>query len=62
MAFLLDSSGSIGVNSYNDMKRFINEVIDHFTVSPKGKQGKTLLTVHIQLVKCSLPVVFTSLK
>ena len=38
VAFLLDSSGSIGQNNYLDMKRFINEVIDHFQISPKGKQ------------------------
>lgn len=35
VAFLLDSSGSIGQNNYLDMKRFINEVIDHFYISPK---------------------------
>lgn len=35
VAFLLDSSGSIGQNNYLDMKRFINEVIDHFHISPK---------------------------
>lgn len=35
VAFLLDSSGSIGQNNYLDMKRFINEVIDHFQISPK---------------------------
>lgn len=36
LAFLLDSSGSIGSVSYQDMKRFINEVIEHFIVSPTG--------------------------
>lgn len=35
LAFLLDSSGSIGEKNYLDMKRFINEVIDHFHISPK---------------------------
>ena len=38
LAFLLDSSGSIRENNYLDMKIFINEVIDHFHISPKGKQ------------------------
>ncbi|PFX30926.1 Matrilin-4 [Stylophora pistillata] len=35
VAFLLDSSSSIESGSYIDMKKFINEVIDHFKVSPK---------------------------
>ncbi|XP_020626967.1 collagen alpha-1(XIV) chain-like [Orbicella faveolata] len=34
IAFLLDSSGSIGNVSYQDMKTFINEVIDCFHISP----------------------------
>lgn len=35
VAFLLDSSGSIGQKNYLDMKIFINKVIDHFHISPK---------------------------
>lgn len=35
VAFLLDSSGSIGQKNYLAMKGFINEVIDHFHISPK---------------------------
>ena len=40
LAFLLDSSGSIGEVNYQDMKRFINDVIEHFHVSPEGKISK----------------------
>ncbi|XP_078379291.1 matrilin-1-like isoform X2 [Oculina patagonica] len=34
LAFLLDSSGSIGKENYQDMKGFMNEVIEQFHVSP----------------------------
>ena len=39
LAFLLDASGSIGKNSYEDMKGFINEVIENFHVSNEGKHN-----------------------
>ena len=42
IAFLLDSSSSIGKNNYQEMKTFINEVITHFHISPTGnKPAKT---------------------
>lgn len=38
VAFLLDSSGSIGSDNFLETKRFINEVVDHFQISPIGEQ------------------------
>ena len=43
LAFLLDASGSIGSSSYKDMKQFVNQVIDHFHVSSKGKHDAVKL-------------------
>jgi len=36
IAFLVDSSTSIGKDNYHEMKTFINEVITHFHISPTG--------------------------
>lgn len=44
LAFLMDASGSIGSHNYENMKKFINEVIDHFRVSSKGKHDPVKLS------------------
>ena len=44
LAFLMDASGSIGLQNYENMKKFINEVIDHFHVSSKGKHDALKLS------------------
>ena len=37
LVFLLDASGSIGIDNYRNVKEFINELIEHFQVSTAGK-------------------------
>ena len=53
LAFLMDASGSIGSHNYKNMKKFINEVIDHFHVSIKGKHDAVKLSdVHTLHTVC----------
>ena len=51
IAFLLDTSGSIGNDSYQEMKSFINEVIEHFHISPTGNKRRTKMITILSIYK-----------
>lgn len=52
LAFLLDASGSIGPNNYQQVKAFIIKLIEYFQVSGAGK--KVVLLKKQEIKKATL--------